>query len=136
MTRAPLAPYPASRLRRLRQADWTRRLVRESTLTPNDLIWSMVVHEGDERIPIPSMPGVERLPIAEAARSAQTAQTLGIPTIAVFPYIDGERKDPAGSLAADPDGLISRAVRAMKDAAPEVGIMCDVALDPLHRSWT
>ncbi len=93
MTRAPLAPYPASRLRRLRQADWTRRLVRESTLTPNDLIWSMVVHEGDERIPIPSMPGVERLPIAEAARSAQTARTLGIPTIAVFPHIDGERKD-------------------------------------------
>ena len=131
MTRAPIAPYPALRPRRLRQADWIRRLVRETTLQPADLIWSMVVHDGAEaRIPVTSMPGVDRLSVAEAARAAVQARALGIPAIAVFPYIDGALKDAHGSQASDPDGLIARAVKAMKDAAPEVGIMCDVALDP------
>jgi porphobilinogen synthase len=130
MSHAHFAAYPALRLRRLRQADWTRRLVRESVLTPSDLIWSMVVHEGEGRVPVGSMPGVERLSVAEAARAAVEARELGIPAIAVFPHIDGARKDASGSAAADPDGLIARAVKAMKDAAPEVGIMCDVALDP------
>ena len=130
MTTPPLAPYPATRLRRLRQADWTRRLVRETTLEPSDLIWSMVVHEGEGTIPVASMPGVERLGVKEAARAAVRARELGIPAIAIFPHIDGARKDAAGSIAADPDGVIPRAVKAMKDAAPEVGIMCDVALDP------
>ena len=117
-------------MRRLRQADWTRRLVRETTLQPSDLIWSMVVHEGEGRIPVASMPGVERLSVAEAAKAAQEARALGIPAIAVFPYIDGEKKDPRGSEATNPQGLVCRAVKAMKQAAPEVGIMCDVALDP------
>ena len=130
MPHANLAPYPALRLRRLRQADWTRRLVRESTLSPANLIWSMVVHGGEGRVEVPSMPGVERLSVAECARAAVEARSLGIPAIAVFPFIDAERKDAAGSAAADPDGLVCRAVKAMKDAAPEVGIMCDVALDP------
>ncbi|GGL24878.1 porphobilinogen synthase [Caulobacter rhizosphaerae] len=130
MTTPPLAPYPATRLRRLRQADWTRRLVRETTLEPSDLIWSMVVHEGEGTIPVASMPGVERLSVKDAAKAAVRARDLGIPAIAVFPHIDGARKDAAGSIAADPDGVIPRAVKAMKDAAPEVGIMCDVALDP------
>ena len=131
MTRAPLAPYPALRLRRLRQADWTRRLVRETTLTPSDLIWSMVVHDGEAaRVPVPSMPGVERLSVREAAKAAVQARALGIPAIAVFPHIDGRKKNAAGDEAANPDGLIAQAVKAMKDAAPEVGIMCDVALDP------
>ena len=130
MSLPPLAAYPALRLRRPRQADWSRRLVRESVMTPADLIWSMVVHEGEGRIPVASMPGVERLSVKEAAKAAVRARELGIPAIAIFPHIDGARKDSAGSLAADPDGVISRAVRAMKDAAPEVGIMCDVALDP------
>ena len=130
MSRAPLAPYPVLRLRRLRQAEWTRRLVRESVLTPADLIWSIVVHEGEARIPVASMPGVDRLSVAQAAEAAKTARALGIPAIAVFPHIDGARKDAIGSAAAEPDGLIARAVKAMKDAAPEVGIMCDVALDP------
>jgi porphobilinogen synthase len=130
MTTPPLAPYPATRLRRLRQADWTRRLVRETTLAPSDLIWSMVVHEGEGTIPVASMPGVERLSVKDAARAAVRARDLGIPAIAIFPHIDGARKDAAGSIAADPDGVIPRAVKAMKDAAPEVGIMCDVALDP------
>ncbi|WP_269713519.1 porphobilinogen synthase [Caulobacter sp. NIBR2454] len=127
---ANLAAYPALRLRRLRQADWVRRLVRETVLTPSDLIWSMVVHEGEGRIPVASMPGVERLSVAEAAKAAVQARELGIPAIAIFPHIDGARKDAAGSIASDPDGVIPRAVKAMKDAAPEVGIMCDVALDP------
>ena len=130
MSPAPLAPYPALRLRRLRQADWTRRLVRESVLTPSDLIWSMVVHDGAENIPVASMPGVERLTIAAAAAAAREAKALDIPAIAVFPHIDGGAKDAHGSSAANPDGLIARAVKAMKDAAPEVGILCDVALDP------
>ena len=130
MTGAPLAPYPALRLRRLRQADWTRRMVRETTLAPADLIWSMVVHEGEGMVPVASMPGVVRLSVTEAAKAAVEARALGIPAIAVFPHIDGAKKDRHGSQAADPDGLICRAVKAMKDAAPEVGIMCDVALDP------
>ena len=131
MSKAPLAAYPALRPRRLRQADWVRRLVRETDVSPSDLIWSMVVHDGaDARIPVASMPGVDRLSVNEAASAAVQARELGIPAIAVFPYIDGEKKDARGSIASDPDGLIARAVRAMKDAAPEVGIMCDVALDP------
>ncbi|MFN4177743.1 porphobilinogen synthase [Phenylobacterium sp.] len=130
MTQAPLAAYPALRMRRLRQADWVRRLVRETVLTPADLIWSMVVHEGEGEVPVASMPGVARLSVKEAAKAAREAKTLGIPAIAVFPHIDGAKKDATGSLAADPNGLVCTAVKAMKDAAPEVGIMCDVALDP------
>ncbi|KSB91070.1 delta-aminolevulinic acid dehydratase [Caulobacter vibrioides] len=130
MTVPPLAPYPATRLRRLRQADWTRRLVRETEVRPSDLIWSMVVHEGEGCVPVASMPGVERLSVKEAAKAAVRARDLGIPAIAIFPHIDPSRKDATGSIAADPDGVIPRAVKAMKDAAPEVGIMCDVALDP------
>jgi len=130
MTHAPLAAYPALRLRRLRQADWVRRLVRETVLTPADLIWSMVVHEGEGQVPVGSMPGVARLSVKDAAAAAKEAQALGIPAIAVFPHIDGAKKDAEGTLAHDPDGLIARAVKAMKDAAPDVGVMCDVALDP------
>ncbi|OHB30153.1 MAG: delta-aminolevulinic acid dehydratase [Phenylobacterium sp. RIFCSPHIGHO2_01_FULL_69_31] len=130
MTRAPLAAYPALRMRRLRQADWIRRLVRETVLTPNDLIWSMVVHEGEGTVPVASMPGISRLSVKDAAAAAKEAQALGIPAIAVFPHIDGAKKDATGRLAHDPNGLVASAVKAMKDAAPEVGIMCDVALDP------
>jgi porphobilinogen synthase len=127
----PLPSFPAARPRRLRQHDWTRRLVRETNLTASDLIWSMVVHDGTEaRVPVASMPGMERLSVAEAARAAKEARDLGIPAIAVFPHIDGARKDARGSEADNPDGLVARAIRAMKDAAPEVGILCDVALDP------
>jgi porphobilinogen synthase len=131
MTNAPLAPYPALRLRRLRQADWIRRLVRETTVAPSDLIWAMVVHDGeDARVPVAAMPGTDRLSLREAAKAAVQARALGIPAIAVFPHIDGARKDARGAEAGNPDGLIARVVKAMKDAAPEVGIMCDVALDP------
>src|ERR1041385_4404507 len=130
MTKAPLAAYPALRMRRLRQADWIRRLVRETTLTPSDLIWSLVVHEGQGLAPVSSMPGISRHSVKEAANAAKAAAKAGIPAIAVFPHIDGAKKDAAGTLARDPNGLIANAVKAMKDAAPEVGVMCDVALDP------
>lgn len=130
MSLPPLAAYPALRLRRLRQADWVRRLVRESVLTPSDLIWSMVVHEGDGEVPVASMPGVSRLSVKDCAKAAVEARKLGVPAIAIFPYIDGAKKDALGSQAADPNGVIATVVKAMKDAAPEVGIMCDVALDP------
>ena len=89
MTTPPLAPYPATRLRRLRQADWTRRLVRETTLSPSDLIWSMVVHEGEGVIPVASMPGVERLSVKDAAKSAVAVYGLYIAAIAVLPRIGG-----------------------------------------------
>ena len=130
MSRIPQAGYPALRLRRLRQNDWVRRLVRETTLAPSDLIWTLVVHEGEGRVPVASMPGVDRLSIAELRRAAVEARALGIPAIAVFPHIDGAKKDAAGSDAANPDGLIARAIKEMKDAAPEVGVLTDVALDP------
>jgi porphobilinogen synthase len=128
---APISPFPSLRHRRLRQSDWIRRLVRETTLAPNDLIWSMVVHDGKEaRIPVASMPGNDRLSVSEAAKAAKEARALGIPAIAVFPHIDGAKKDARGSEADNKDGLIADCIKAMKDAAPEVGIMCDVALDP------
>jgi porphobilinogen synthase len=123
--------HPSARPRRLRQSDWIRRLTREHSLSVNDLIWAIVVHDGtEEEIPIAAMPGTARLSVRAAASAAQRAQKLGIPAIAVFPFIDAAKKDPSGSEALNEKGLVCNAVRAMKDAAPEVGIMVDVALDP------
>ncbi|MEQ1617548.1 MAG: porphobilinogen synthase [Terricaulis sp.] len=123
--------YPASRPRRLRQADWVRRLVREHRLNADDLIWAMVVHEGSEpEVEVASMPGAPRYSVAAAAKAAKRAAKLGIPAIAVFPHIDPAKKDAAGTEALNADGLVCTVVRAMKEAAPEVGIMVDVALDP------
>jgi porphobilinogen synthase len=127
----PATAFPATRLRRTRLEGWRRRMVRETTLTPDDLIWAMIVHDGPEQtIPVPSMPGVSRLSPQEAARAAVRARSLGIPAIAVFPFIDPALKNAHGTEANNRDGLIPRTIKAMKDAAPEVGIMCDVALDP------
>ncbi|MDG1826897.1 MAG: porphobilinogen synthase [Henriciella sp.] len=123
--------FPATRLRRLRQAPWIRGLTAENVLTPSDLIWSMVVHDGNTpRIPVEAMPGVERFNVTEAAEAAKRAKALGIPAIAIFPHIDPRFKDEEGSEGLNPDGLIPSCIKAMKDAAPEVGIICDVALDP------
>ena len=123
--------FPSARPRRLRQSDWVRRLVREHRLGVDDLIWAMVVHDGTEpAIPVAAMPGVARLSVAAAADAAKRAAGLGIPAIAVFPHVDAAKKDAEGREALNPDGLVCTAVRAMKDAAPEVGIMVDVALDP------
>lgn len=130
MTAYPQA-FPATRLRRLRQSPWIRSLTAEHTLTPADLVWSMVVHDGPEaRIAVESMPGNDRLSIDEAAKAAIRAKELGIPAIAIFPNISPNLKDEGGTESLNPDGLIPRAIQAMKAAAPEVGIICDVALDP------
>ncbi|MEQ1820456.1 MAG: porphobilinogen synthase [Terricaulis sp.] len=123
--------YPAARPRRLRQNNWVRRLTRETQLGTDDLIWAMVVHEGSEdEIPVAAMPGTARFSVRAAANAAKRAQKLGIPAIAVFPFIDSAKKDPGGKEALNDKGLVCNAVRAMKDAAPDVGIMVDVALDP------
>jgi porphobilinogen synthase len=130
MSDFPLAPFPALRPRRLRQADWIRRLVRETTLTPSDLVWPIVIHDGsDARVPVASMPGVDRLNPAEAVKAARQARDLGIPLVALFPNIDGARKDARGSEALNAAGLVPETVKAIKDAVPEIGVMCDVALD-------
>ena len=119
------------RARRLRANPWIRTLVQESRVDMSDLIWAIVVHDGREaRIPVPSMPGTDRLSVGEAARAAEQAQKLGIPAIAVFPHIDAAKKDRIGSEATNPKGVVCDAVRAMKTAAPGVGVMVDVALDP------
>ncbi|MEL7545651.1 MAG: porphobilinogen synthase [Pseudomonadota bacterium] len=123
--------FPATRLRRLRQSPWVRDLTAETNVTPSDLIWSIVVHDGAEaRIPVAAMPGVDRVSEKEAANVALRAQSLGIPAIAMFPHIDPSKKDEKGTEGLNPDGLVPRAIKAMKEAAPDVGIICDVALDP------
>jgi porphobilinogen synthase len=127
----PTPSFPAARPRRLRQAAWTRALVREHSLTPADLIWAIVVHDGPEdEIPVAAMPGVARLSPKAAAGAAKRARDWGVPAMAVFPFIDAAKKDASGREALNPDGLVCRTVKAMKDAAPEVGLMVDVALDP------
>ena len=124
------APFPAARPRRLRRAPWVRSLVAEHVLTPSDLIWPLIVHDGDEdRVPVPSMPGVDRLSPKAAAEAAKEAASLGIPAVALFPNIDPSKKDAEASGAVDPDGLIPDCIKAIKDAAPQIGVMTDVALD-------
>lgn len=99
-------------------------------LTPSDLIWPLIVHDGaEDRVPVPSMPGVDRLSPKAAAEAAKQAASLGIPAVALFPNIDPSRKDAEASGAVDPDGLIPDCIKAIKDAAPDIGVMTDVALD-------
>ncbi len=119
------------RPRRNRKAEWSRRLVRENVLTANDLIWPIFIVEGTSgRQPVGSMPGVERLTIGEAVREAERAASLNIPAIALFPYTDPALRDPTGSESLNGRNLVCRAVREIKKAVPELGIICDVALDP------
>lgn len=126
----PPAPYPYSRPRRLRASAWRRRLVAETTLSPADLIWPLIVHDGDEaREPVPSMPGVERLSVRACAEAAREAVAMGLPAVALFPHVSPSLKDAHGSGATDPAGLIPDCIKAIKDAAPDLGVMCDVALD-------
>jgi porphobilinogen synthase len=119
------------RMRRNRRADWVRRLVREHQLSTDDLIWPLFVMDGDNaRAPVPSMPGVERLSVDQAVREAERAAKLTIPCIALFPYTDPSLRDETGSEALNPDNLVCRAIRAIKKEFPEIGVLCDVALDP------
>jgi len=128
--RAP-GSFPRTRLRRNRRFDWSRRLVAEHVLTPADLIWPVFVHDDKAaRTPIPSMPGVDRLSIAALVDEAGKAKELGIPLIALFPATPPGLKTPDGEEALNPDNLVCRAVRAVKKAHPDLGVMCDVALDP------
>ncbi len=125
------AAFPANRPRRLRRDEFTRNLVRENQLSAHDFIYPVFVHEGENRRQaIASMPGVERLSLDLLLPVAQECADLGIPYLALFPVIDAELKDPRGSEALNPNGLIPRVVRALKQAVPQLGIMTDVALDP------
>ncbi|MEK9854719.1 MAG: porphobilinogen synthase [Rhodobiaceae bacterium] len=123
--------YPATRMRRNRMKSFSRRLVAETRLGVDDLIWPMFVIEGDNvSEPVASMPGVMRLGIDNLVAQAGEAVALGIPAIAIFPSLDASLKDADGSQARDGDNLVCRAVRAVKTACPDLGIVCDVALDP------
>ena len=124
-------PFPATRLRRNRVDDFSRRLVRESVLTPNDLIYPVFVLEGaGQREAVGSMPGIERLSIDLLVKQAREIANLGIPAIALFPVTPQSAKSLLAEEAYNPDGLAQRAVKAIKDAVPELGVMTDVALDP------
>lgn len=119
------------RPRRNRKAEWARRMVRESVLTTDDLIWPLFLIDGDnKREQVASMPGIERLSVDQAVREAERAMKLTIPCLALFPYTDPSMRDEEGSEATNPDNLVCQAVRAIKQEFPEIGILCDVALDP------
>ena len=125
------AAFPTTRLRRNRRDAWSRRLVAEARLDVADLIWPVFVVDGQGRgEPVPSMPGVERRSIDRVLPMLEEAAGLGIPAIALFPVTPAELKTADGAEATNPDNLICRAVRAIKAALPDLGVVCDVALDP------
>jgi porphobilinogen synthase len=126
-----LPPYPASRPRRLRRDAFSRALVRENALTTADLIYPVFMLDGDNRSEaVASMPGVERLSVDRLFERAEACLQLGVPVMALFPVIDPALKTPDGREATRPDGLVPRAVRALKARFPELGLLTDVALDP------
>ena len=123
--------YPRVRMRRMRRDAFSRRMMRETRLTTDDLIYPMFVIEGrSQRVPVPSMPGVERVSIDELVKEALELVALGVPALALFPVPDAATKSLDGREAWNPEGLVQRAVRAVKAAAPALGVVTDVALDP------
>ncbi len=123
--------YPAVRMRRNRKADWSRRLNAENRLSVDDLIWPIFLIDGQSaRVPVAHMPGVDRVNVAEAVREAERAFALGIPALAPFPYVDPSLRDPTGSEAVKATNLMGRAVKAIKQAVPDIGLITDAALDP------
>ena len=123
--------FPRRRMRRMRRDDFSRRLMRESSLSVDDLIYPMFILEGEgQREPVASMPGVERVSIDELIKEAAELVELGIPAVALFPVTPVEKKSEDAAEAYNPDGLAQRAVRALKAAYPELGVITDVALDP------
>src|SRR3954447_25824346 len=119
------------RPRRNRKAEWARRLVRENVLTSDDLIWPLFVIDGhNTRAAVASMPGVDRLSVDQAVRDAERAMKLNIPCIALFPYTEPSLRDEEGTEATNPDNLVCKTVRAIKQEFPGLGLLCDVALDP------
>ncbi len=125
------AQFPATRLRRFRQAGWSRSLVRETVLNPTDLILPLFVKEGAESSePIPTLPGVNRHTIDRTIAVVRDAQNVGIPAIALFPVTDQSLKTSDGREAINPDNLVCRTIRTIKESVPEIGVIADVALDP------
>ena len=123
--------FPATRLRRNRQQEWLRRAVAETVLSPADLIWPLFVHEHEASLPVPSMPGVERLSIDGVVKAADEARSLGIPAVALFPVVEAKHKSDDARHAFDADNLACRTVRAIrKQLGDSIGLICDVALDP------
>ncbi len=123
--------FPQTRMRRMRRDDFSRRLMRETVLTPDDLIYPIFVVEGKgQRQKVPSMPGIERLSLDQLAKDAKEIRKLGIPAIALFPVTDPGAKSLDGREAFNPDGLAQRAIKTIKDKCPELGVITDVALDP------
>ena len=126
-----LGRFPVTRMRRNRRDDWNRRLVAENTLSAADFILPSFVHDSDiGREDIPSLPGIQRHSISALVDLAGEVKELGIPVLAIFPATDPALKDAEGSESVNPENLVCRAVRAVKDAHPDLGVMCDVALDP------
>lgn len=126
----PTGPFPNVRMRRMRRDEFSRRLMRENVLTTNDLIYPVFVHEREGREPVASMPGVERLSIEELLRVAEQALELGVPALDLFGVPDADAKTADGAIAWREDGIIQRAIRALKARFPELGVITDVALDP------
>src|SRR5262245_33616277 len=121
----------AIRPRRNRRTEWARRMVCEHVLTAGDLIWPLFLVDGaGQKVAVDSMPGVERLSVDEAARAAARAMELKIPCVALFPDTDPGLRNHEGSEATNPDNLVCRAIRAIRRECPDLGILCDVALDP------
>ena len=119
------------RMRRNRKSEWARRLVRENVLTTDDLIWPLFVVDGNNlRAPVASMPGVDRLSVDQCVRDAERAVKLDIPCIALFPYTEPSLRDETGSEALNANNLVCQSVRAIKKEFPDLGVLCDVALDP------
>jgi porphobilinogen synthase len=128
-----LGRYPSTRLRRNRREEWSRRLVAEHKLSVDDLIWPVFVQEGSKsRTPVESMPGVDRLSIDLFVEAVREARDLGIPAVAIFPETDPKSKTPDAREAYNPGNLVCRAITAVKKAVSDIGIVCDVALDPFN----
>ncbi len=128
-----VAPFPAARLRRMRQSPALRALARQNTLTVDDLIWPVFVMDGkDDETPVASMPGVVRRTVDRVAKVAKEAQLLGIPAICIFPYTGMAARTEDCAMAWDPDNLTNQAIRAIKDVAPDIAVMTDIALDPYN----
>lgn len=123
--------FPQLRMRRKRQSDWSRRLVRENSLSVDDLVLTTIITDSEvAKEPVPSLPGVDRLNLDALIEQAKEAASYGIPAIALFPYIDPAMKDGVGSEALNADGLVPRAIKRLKAEVPEIGVIVDVALDP------
>ena len=131
MSTAAPGSFPTTRMRRMRAATWRRRLVRETVVTADDLVQPLFVVEGNNvKDAVASLPGMARLSIDRAVEAAKEAYDLGIPALALFPVVDGALKDEKGKEAVNPKNLLCRAVMAVKKAVPDIGLICDVALDP------